>query len=751
MRGIGKVKWFGGRNRITARHNDYGFIARDDKPDIYVNRKQVRCSESDLDEGTPVTFEVAINPRNGKEEAKHLLLLKEETDLEVIAHCAPSNDEDLWMPVFGKYLVTLSSNEAVSLAVEKINTLSSWKKEDVALSVPKNIQFSCRDIREVLPAADHLYLCLEMLDTDADTDIGPSLREEIIATIETSNYREELWKKVPSVVYENDPDIRRRLPLQIHVSCLVNLILDLEQQQNRDILLSELRECLEESRDVISDAYESGIWELIPDAILMEDQVWPTAPPDRRIVILVAQLGEESNLDNEDTLSQIGDVLNESSREDRLSLVPRLPDWVKQHDAIFAFLPPVDQVVILVAQLGEESNLDNEDTLSQIGDVLNESSREDRLSLVPRLPDWVKQHDAIFAFLPPVDQVNSVWSSIEVGSLSGWQKLSREAKILCIYRNAKENKSLPLSVLKSTKDDPLVRCVLILLWAKDNPQKSCAAFKKAHTLFQDYVVDQAWSSTEPLDLYPLLPHCRPTEVEVEYCEGRPWPTEEDKKLRSDRVSRAFCPRTNGPCDPFKFVPDIGMNWGEARLYAECSQYWEDWSLLELIEATNVVPRIPDELKSPDEYVPKLSGWVNRLNEIRERLKCSVCGQIMPPNYRYAKYLARYNSTVVSCQYGSDHDQNVYLNHCWGCGKIIDSRESTIRVEGYYICIHCGSGPKRSKSYTQGDICPKCGARGMSAIEWNDPNCECLSCNHSIQLPPKRKLTGAQSRQGHNFI
>ncbi len=653
MRGIGKVKWFGGRNRITARHNDYGFIARDDKPDIYVNRKQVRCSESDLDEGTPVTFEVAINPRNGKEEAKHLLLLKEETDLEVIAHCARSNDEDLWMPVFGKYLVTLSSNEAVSLAVEKINTLSSWKKEDVALSVPKNIQFSCRDIREVLPAADHLYLCLEMLDTDADTDIDPSLREEIIATIETSNYREELWKKVPSVLYENDPDIRRRLPLQIHVSCLVNLILDLEQQQNRDILLSELRECLEESRDVISDAYESGIWELIPDAILMEDQVWPTAPPDRRIVILVAQLGEESNLDNEDTLSQIGDVLNESSREDRLSLVPRLPDWVKQHDAIFAFLPPVDQV-------------------------------------------------------------NSVWSSIEVGSLSGWQKLSREAKILSVYRIAKENKSLPLSVLESTEDDPLVKCVLILLWAKDYPLKSCAAFERAHALFQDYVVDQACSSTEPLDLYPLLPDCRPRVVQ--YCEGRPWPTDEDKNSGSDRVTRAFCPRTNKSCDPFKFDPDVGMNWGEARLYAECSQNWEDWSLLELIEATNVVPRIPDELKSPGEYVPKLSGWVNRLNEIRERLKCSICGQMMPPNYRYAKYLARYNSTVVSCQIGSGHDQDIYLNHCWACREIVDSRESTIRVEKYYICIHCGSGPQESKSYTQGDICPKCGARGMSASQ-----------------------------------
>ncbi len=184
----------------------------------------------------------------------------------------------------------------------------------------------------------------------------------------------------------------------------------------------------------------------------------------------------------------------------------------------------------------------------------------------------------------------------------------------------------------------------------------------------------------------------------------------------------------------------------ACLYAECSQEWRNWSLLELIEATGVVPDLP-ELQKPDEYVSKLSGWVNRLNEIRERLRCSVCKQMMIPNYKYAKNLARYNMTVASCQSGEGHDQNIYLNHCWACREIIDSRESRIQVEKRYICIHCGSGPQKSDTYTQGDICPKCGARGMTG---EGRSRLCSACNHSIRLPAAHHLTGPRSQRVRNL-
>lgn len=195
-------------------------------------------------------------------------------------------------------------------------------------------------------------------------------------------------------------------------------------------------------------------------------------------------------------------------------------------------------------------------------------------------------------------------------------------------------------------------------------------------------------------------------------------------------------------NPNKSEKNYSSDLEGARLYPESSQHWKDWTLLELLEATGVEPKLPG-LKNPDEYVPKLSGWVNRINEIRERLKCSVCKQIMPHNIEYAKFLAKFRVTVVSCQQGAGHDQNVYLNECWGCSEIIDSRESKHQLaeDNYYICIHCGSGSQHSNSYTQGDICPQCATPAMVMSYRNNRYRHCHSCNHSIRLPDERKITG----------
>jgi hypothetical protein len=126
----------------------------------------------------------------------------------------------------------------------------------------------------------------------------------------------------------------------------------------------------------------------------------------------------------------------------------------------------------------------------------------------------------------------------------------------------------------------------------------------------------------------------------------------------------------------------------SRLYPNLKLEWRDWSLAELMSWSGVQPEAEGVKKA--EYVTRLCGWVNRLEEIRERLRCSMCNETLRPNMEYAKNLARYNVTVASCPRG--HDQGVYFNHCWHCKRIIDSRESRERVEGYYVCCWCGSGP-----------------------------------------------------------
>jgi len=256
------------------------------------------------------------------------------------------------------------------------------------------------------------------------------------------------------------------------------------------------------------------------------------------------------------------------------------------------------------------------------------------------------------------------------------------------------------------------------------------------------------TSTESLDLFPLLPRC-PAQV-VTYCEARAWPFRDEERHGAVQVSLAYCPRLNLPCTPrsvdahetFEVQEPAEMTQERpqargARLHALPKLPWQDWSLLELLAVAGVEPDLPGIRSSHEPlplaavYVLRLSGWVNRLNEIRERLKCSRCAAIMTPNYAYALNLAAYNSTVVSCLRGADHDHDVYLSHCWACGNIIDSREAKERVDGFYLCQQCGSGPQHDSTFRRGDRCPNCGTPGMIGTD----NLKiCQTCRHQIRDP-----------------
>lgn len=692
MRKIGKIKWFGGHNNKTGRQNDFGFIACEGKPnDIFVHLRQINCSATALREGTIVTFEVITNFRDGKEEAKNLRLLIDETDTEIITFCAINKEPNLWIPVFSKYLANFSINEAILLIFQKLETLSEGERVSFVRTLPNQILFShkARKIREILAKDEHLNLCVKMLNERVSLLKDYSFKEEINATIEGASveFVEKIWENIPSELYVDVPEQRKRFNLKIHARCLVKLILDPKDDQSKSIFLMELRECLKE-------ANKDEFWEIIPDEILIYEQIWPITIPKRRVRILVNKLEKTEKENHKEIISEIVKTIAKTS--------------------------------------------------------INEHS-----ILLLEIPEWLKENEAFFPFKTPFEQVNLVWNLIEDGLWSlAWSRLPKEAKIIYIYRILKDqiNTSAFFAELKrlqteKPENEPLVKYAINILWAKDNPAKKNEAFQRAHELLQEWVIEQAWNSTEPLNLYPILPLCKPKKVD--YCEGKPWPTEEDKASDAKKVSRAFCPRANKSCSLFE--PDTERNFSlgleGARLYAECRQDWKDWSLLELLQATGVVPSLPD-LKS-DEYVQKLSGWINRLNEIRDRLKCSVCSQTMTPNLKYSKDLARYNMTVASCKKGNDHDRNIYFNHCWACYQIIDSRESKIKLDGLYICIHCGSGAKKSHNYSQGDICPKCGTPGMKQKEPESRFIQCSSCKHTIRLPAQQHLTGYRWR-GYKF-
>ncbi|RYZ80726.1 MAG: hypothetical protein EOP06_24810, partial [Proteobacteria bacterium] len=341
--------------------------------------------------------------------------------------------------------------------------------------------------------------------------------------------------------------------------------------------------------------------------------------------------------------------------------------------------------------------------------------------------------------LPPAVQVADTWEELLSGRYF-WTALLPQARILSLFRALAEETEIPDIPPATTEADLRVRCVLYLYYAngKDAHTKG-VAFAKAHDAFVEFVTSEAWKSDKMLDMTPLLPNCVAS-VLVDYCEGRAWP--EPPLISSQNayntglslpVLKAFCPRTSRPCGTIgpdgTRTPTDMYSYG-ARLYADRSLDWSQWSMNELLSATGV--NIPTHfIKRDDLYVTGLAGWVNRLNEIRARMRCSVCKEIMIADAKYAYNLAVYNKTVMICR---DGHESVYLNHCWACRRIIDSRESSIKDEGYYLCIGCGSGPRNPTTFTQGDTCPKCGEKAMQQLSHDDRRrrvCRSPRCGHII--------------------
>ena len=340
------------------------------------------------------------------------------------------------------------------------------------------------------------------------------------------------------------------------------------------------------------------------------------------------------------------------------------------------------------------------------------------------LPDYVKKNPFIFPVLNSKEQVKTAWYRID----TYWPQMKRDAKIMAAYRAEKENENVHIANYVNEEEDLLVKSVLLLLGKRLG---SPAPLSEVHEMITMHVQHVAWESTEPLDMGPLFPRCPIWHVEVTYCEARRWKTPQgDWKLDGDGRELVFCPRTRGICKT-----TIKGDLHGAHIHPIKDLHWTEWSLIEFFSSLDIYPR-SRSLNENDLYLMKMAGWINRLNEIRERMKCEDCSKTLVPNNRYAFHPAAYNSTVAFCPF--NHGDQIYFNHCWNCRRIIDSRESCIRHEGYYLCINCGSGPmpnNQRTSFKQGEICPKCSTPRMSKVHYHEQLMVCRNktCGHQIHL------------------
>jgi len=448
-------------------------------------------------------------------------------------------------------------------------------------------------------------------------------------------------------------------------------------------------------------------------------------PVDERMKLLLSACRSTPSLTG-NFEEEIQITLNQLSPQQREVVERDLSVVFLPGTAIWSQISPV----LRLERLAEQPGLATDQHMTDICISLPEDQRPDMLLKHVKL---ILQFPATLQYLSPQQQVETAWSEL-LSRSELWSFLSWQAKLFCIYRYLKEKETVPPLVF-AQNDHPAVEMIKLLLHAKEKASKTekQTLFLQAHQTLEDFIVVEAYSSPDPLDLKPLLPECYYEYItRVPYCEGRVWSEKGKEHLP---VTLAYCPRLRNGCSTPQRDDHV---YSGARFYAEPERDWSEWSILEVLDAVGIVPSI-EGLRSI-EYATKVSGSINRLNEIRSRLRCSVCDATMVANVRYAKLLAKFNTTIFSCR-EPGHDHNIYFNECWFCGgtSIIDSREAPIRVEGYYLCLTCGSGPQESVTYTQGDRCPKCGSENMR--HRRSKEFYCVDCNHSITIPHLGKCTG----------
>lgn len=371
---------------------------------------------------------------------------------------------------------------------------------------------------------------------------------------------------------------------------------------------------------------------------------------------------------------------------------------------------------------------------------------------------------------------------------AGWLNFAPNDKILAIYLRLSLSEPMPVEIITDEEKHTMVRALLTLIdGARQDERSEIAVY--AHNLITEAVLKRvpapgSRAAVSPdelvIDFDRALPRCGVLNSGVKFCEGNhiSKPSfEEWKKHKNDPInypkprSVLLTPVTNGylecHCPRLERAHgygyaksgcpvEMGAGEGKARLFARDKLPWTQWSLLEALHAlgypsnlisyfnpSGIKPKIMPERIVHNEYVNKVAAVANRINDLRDRLRCGWrdgaidktkgCGQPLSPNFSYRVFPAAYGITVVggctSCEAGP-HDKGAYFNHCKRCISILDSRESPVKDDSginTFVCVHCGGWGQDGKGEFR--KCGKCGSYNSEPKRGNKV-IRCRDCNHT---------------------
>ncbi|AJA47721.1 hypothetical protein CPAST_c16460 [Clostridium pasteurianum DSM 525 = ATCC 6013] len=164
MREVGIIKWFGGFNPKIHKLNDFGYILRENQPDLYVNRNHLHCKAKLLTPGTAVSFEVGVNYKNNMEQAFKVKLLKSENDILLIKKCVFSNKEEYYVPLMAKFFQIGYSSD-IELVFPKVMNLNKEEQKKIIDSMDLNLKMR-KDIFKFLDIEEQIDMLLQLTLND---------------------------------------------------------------------------------------------------------------------------------------------------------------------------------------------------------------------------------------------------------------------------------------------------------------------------------------------------------------------------------------------------------------------------------------------------------------------------------------------------------------------------------------------------------------------------------------------------------
>lgn len=199
-----------------------------------------------------------------------------------------------------------------------------------------------------------------------------------------------------------------------------------------------------------------------------------------------------------------------------------------------------------------------------------------------------------------------------------------------------------------------------------------------------------------------------------------------------------------------FCPNI------EKQFLEYSTSWKEYNLYQLLEIIGY-PMIEykNDFPTTKDAIRNFIGTINRINKILPHLKCNSCGHLLFSSNNGGPF-NDYHYFWCKNKQCEQYHKRIYINKCFNCAKIIDSRESKKCENGLTICKECLSccndemlerinkryqeenleNPwnTRRNGHNDRDIffCPKCG----NQLENNSESKVCKTCNITYNKTPE---------------